>query len=58
MCTHPYSPGKSISDCGIEDIAFFADRINGLPGKIPGRETPEELFARNPDRVRRRKTPD
>ena len=37
--------GKSISEYSIEDIAFFADRINGLPRKILGYKTPEELFA-------------
>lgn len=33
-----------ISDYSIEDILFFADRMNALPRKILGYHTPEELF--------------
>ncbi len=36
--------GKSISDHTADDICFFADCINGLPRKILGYATPEELF--------------
>lgn len=43
--------GKSISEYSIEDIAFFADRINGLPRKILGYKTPEELFEQELDRI-------
>lgn len=30
----------------IEDIAFFADTMNGLPRNILGCKTPEALFER------------
>lgn len=43
--------GKSISDYSVEDIQFFADRINGLPRKILGYKTPEELFEQELDRI-------
>ena len=43
--------GKHISDYGIEDISFFADRINALPRKILGYHTPEELFEKELDRI-------
>lgn len=36
--------GKSISDYSHEEIAFIGDWINGLPRKILGYKTPEELF--------------
>jgi len=36
--------GKSISDYTADEICFFADCINGLPRKILGYCTPEELF--------------
>lgn len=43
--------GKSISDYSLEDILFFADRINSLPRKILGYKTPEELFEQELDRI-------
>ena len=43
--------GKSISDYAAEDVCFFADCINGLPRKILGYKTPEELFDYNLDRI-------
>ena len=43
--------GKSISDYAAEDVGFFADCINGLPRKILGYKTPEELFDYNLDRI-------
>ena len=41
--------GKSISDYTADEICFFADCINGLPRKILGYATPEELFERHLD---------
>ena len=43
--------GRSISDYAAEDVCFFADCINGLPRKILGYETPEELFDCYLDRI-------
>jgi len=43
--------GKSISDYSIDDLLFFADRINGLPRKILGYHTPEELFEKQLDQI-------
>ena len=43
--------GKSISDYGAGEICFFADCINGLPRKILGYKTPEELFDCYLDRI-------
>ena len=43
--------GKSISDYTADEICFFADCINGLPRKILGYATPEELFERHLDRI-------
>ena len=43
--------GKSISDYTADEICFFADCINGLPRKILGYHTPEELFDRQLDRI-------
>ena len=43
--------GKSISDFTADEICFFADCINGLPRKILGYATPEELFDRHLDRI-------
>jgi len=43
--------GKSISDYSIDDILFFADKINSLPRKILGYHTPEELFEMELDRI-------
>ena len=43
--------GKSISDYTADEICFFADCINGLPRKILGYATPEELFERQLDRI-------
>lgn len=43
--------GKSIADFNADDILFFADRINGLPRKILGYRTPEELFEKQLDQI-------
>lgn len=43
--------GKSIADHSADDIAFFADRINGLPRKILGYATPEDLFEKELDLI-------
>lgn len=43
--------GKSISDYTADEICFFADCINGLPRKILGYRTPEELFDRHLDHI-------
>lgn len=43
--------GKSLSDYSIDDILFFADRINGLPRKILDYHTPEELFEKQLDLI-------
>ena len=43
--------GKSIADYSADDILFFADRINGLPRKLLGYYTPEELFDKQLDRI-------
>ena len=43
--------GRSISDYAAEDVCFFADCINGLPRKILGYKTPEELFDCYLDRI-------
>lgn len=43
--------GKSISDYTADEICFFADCINGLPRKILGYCTPEELFEAQLDRI-------
>lgn len=43
--------GKSISDYSADEICFFADCINGLPRKILGYCTPEELFEAELDRI-------
>ena len=43
--------GKSISDYTADEIFFFADCINGLPRKILGYSTPEELFESQLDRI-------
>ena len=40
-----------ISDYAAEDVCFFADCINGLPRKILGYKTPEELFDCYLDRI-------
>lgn len=45
------SKGRSISDYSIDDILFFADRINELPRKILDYHTPEELFEKELDRI-------
>lgn len=36
--------GKSMNNYSQEDIDYFADIINGLPRKILGYKTPDELF--------------
>lgn len=46
-----YSKGKSIDDYSADDICFFADSINGLPRKILGYKTPEELFEQELDLI-------
>lgn len=43
--------GKNISDYSIDDLLFFADRINSLPRKILGYHTPEELFEKQLDQI-------
>ena len=43
--------GKSFSDYSMEDVLFFADRINALPRKALGYHTPEELFEKELDRI-------
>ena len=43
--------GKSISDYTADEICIFADCINGLPRKIPGYRTLEQLFDRQLDRI-------
>lgn len=43
--------GKSISDYTSDKICFFADCINGLPRRILGYRTPEQLFDRQLDRI-------
>ena len=43
--------GKSISDYTADEICFFADCINGLPRKILGYSSPEELFEAQLDRL-------
>lgn len=43
--------GKSISNYSQEDIDRFADIINGLPRKILGYKSPEELFDRELDLI-------
>lgn len=43
--------GKSIADFTPDEICFFADCMNGLPRKILGYATPEELFERQLDRI-------
>ena len=43
--------GKSISDYTADEVYLFADFINGLPRKIFGYKTPEELFDYYLDRI-------
>lgn len=43
--------GKSIVDYSQEDIAHFADLINGLPRKLLEYRTPETLFEQELDRI-------
>lgn len=43
--------GKQISDYSADDILFMADWANGLPRKILGYKSPEELFDRELDRI-------
>ena len=42
---------KSISGYSAEDILFISDWANGLPRKILGYYTPEELFEKELDRI-------
>ena len=43
--------GKSIDNYTADEIMIFADIINGLPRKILGYRTPEELFDAELDRI-------
>jgi IS30 family transposase len=43
--------GRSIAGYSQEDIDYFADIINGLPRKILGYKTPDELFDRELDLI-------
>lgn len=43
--------GKSIDDYSADEIMIFADIINGLPRKLLGYQTPEELFEKELDRI-------
>lgn len=43
--------GKSIADYSQEEIAYFADIINGLPRKLLGYKTPEMLFEQELDNI-------
>ena len=43
--------GKSINDYTADEIMIFADFINGLPRKILGYHTPDELFDKELDRI-------
>lgn len=43
--------GKSVANFKAEDILFMADFANGLPRKILGYKTPEELFEQELDRI-------
>ncbi len=43
--------GKSISEYSHDDLNYFANKINGLPGKILGYATPEDLFEKELDRI-------
>ena len=43
--------GKSIDDYTADEIMIFADIINGLPRKLLGYRTPEELFDAELDRI-------
>ena len=43
--------GKSVDDFTADEIMLFADIINGLPRKLLGYRTPEELFDAELDRI-------
>lgn len=43
--------GRRISDYSTDAILLFADVINGLPRKILGYKTPDEMFDRELDRI-------
>ena len=43
--------GKSVDDFTADEIMIFADIINGLPRKLLGYRTPEELFDAELDRI-------
>ena len=43
--------GKSMVNYSQEDIDYFADIINGLPRRILGYKTPDELFDRELDLI-------
>lgn len=43
--------GKSFTAYSVDDVLFFADRINAMPRKALGYHTPEELFEKELDRI-------
>ena len=43
--------GRSMINYTQEDIDYFADIINGLPRKILGYKTPDELFDQELDSI-------
>ena len=43
--------GKSIAGFDSDDLNYFADKINGLPRKVLGYATPEQLFERELDLI-------
>ena len=43
--------GKSMRDYKTNDTLFMADLINGLPRKILGYRTPDELFEKQLDEI-------
>ncbi len=42
---------RSVDDYTADEIMIFADIINGLPRKLLGYRTPEELFDAELDRI-------
>ncbi len=50
------APKRSMVNYSQEDIDYFADIINGLPRKILGYKTPDELFDRELDLIYSTKT--
>jgi len=43
--------GKSMDDYTADEVMIFADMVNGLPRKLLGYRTPEELFDDELDRI-------